>query len=61
LSGYPGVRWIGILLPLLILGAAYVVRRGKTVLAWILLSAPILVSAGVAILVVTQNRNFSGG
>ena len=61
LSGYPSIRWFGILLPLFFLGAAYYVNRGKAGLAWVLLSAPVLVSAWLAFLVITQNRNLSGG
>lgn len=60
LSGYPFIRGFGITLPALILGAAYYVKRGKKLLAWILLSAPVLVSAWLAIVVLTQNR-LSGG
>jgi hypothetical protein len=61
LSGYPSIRWFGFLLPIFILGAAYYVKRGSAGLAWALLSAPVLVSAWLAILVITQNRNLSGG
>jgi hypothetical protein len=61
LSGYPGIRWFGILLPAFILGAAYSVKRGKTALAWVLLSPSILISAWLAFLVMAQNRNLSGG
>jgi hypothetical protein len=61
LSGYPSIRWFGLLLPVFILGAAYYVKRGKTGIAWALLSPPVLLSAWLAILVVTQNRNLSGG
>lgn len=60
LSGYPSIRWFGILLPVLILGAAYSVERGKTGLAWILLAAPLLVSAWLATVVITQSRLPSG-
>ena len=61
LSGYPAIRWFGFLLPAFILGAAYAVKRGKAGIAWTLLSAPVLVSAWLALLVITQNRNLSGG
>lgn len=61
LSGYPAIRWLGMLLPVFILGAAYYVKQGKAVIAWALLSAPILASAWLAFLVMAQNRNFSGG
>ena len=61
LSGYPAIRWFGILLPLFILGAALYVKRGKLGIAWVLLSAPILVSAWLAFLVIAQHRNLSGG
>jgi hypothetical protein len=44
-----------------ILGAAYYVKQGKAVIAWTLLSAPILASAWLAFLVMAQNRNLSGG
>jgi hypothetical protein len=61
LSGYPAIRWFGILLPAFMLGAAYYVRRGKAGLAWALLLAPMLVSAWLAVLVLLQNRYQSGG
>jgi hypothetical protein len=61
LSGYPSIRWFGMLLPVFILGAAYYVKQGKAVIAWALLSAPILASAWLAFLVMAQNRNLSGG
>ena len=61
LSGYPSIRWFGILLPVFMLGAAYYVKRGKAGIAWALLSAPALVSAWLAFLVIAQNRNLSGG
>jgi hypothetical protein len=61
LSGYPSIRWFGLLLPVFILGAAYYVKRGKAGIAWALLSPPILASAWLAFLVVAQNRNLSGG
>src|SRR5574342_794869 len=52
LSGYPAMRGLGITLPIFILVAAYYVKRGKAGIAWILLSAPVLVSAWLAILVI---------
>jgi hypothetical protein len=58
LSGYPSIRWFGFLLPLFILGAAYYVKKGKAGIAWILISGPILISAWLAFIVLTQNRNF---
>jgi hypothetical protein len=61
LSGYPSIRWFGILLPVFILGAGYCVKQGKAGIAWILLSGPIVVSAWLAFIVLTQNRNLSGG
>lgn len=61
LSGYPSIRGFGILLPLFILGAGYFVKKEKAVIAWILLSAPIIVSALLGFIVLTQNRNVSGG
>ena len=61
LSGYPFIRWFGLLLPAFILGAAYYVRRGKAGIALLLLSPSILVSAWLAFLVMAQNRNLSGG
>jgi hypothetical protein len=61
LSGYPSIRWFGLLLPVFILGAAYFVKRGKAGIAWALLSPPILASAWLAFLVMAQNRNLSGG
>src|SRR5574342_566577 len=51
LSGYPFIRWFGLLLPVFILGAAYYVRRGKAGIALLLLSPSILVSAWLAFLV----------
>jgi hypothetical protein len=61
LSGYPAIRWLGLLLPVFILGAAYSIKRGKAGIAWALLSPPVLASAWLAFLVMTQNRNLSGG
>lgn len=61
LSGYPSIRGFAILLPIFILGAAYYVKQGKAGIAWILISGPILVSAWLAFIVLTQNRNLSGG
>jgi hypothetical protein len=61
LSGYPSIRWFGILLPVFILGAGYYIKQGKAGIAWILLSGPIVVSTWLAFIVLTQNRNLSGG
>ena len=60
-TGYPAIGWFSLLLPLLILGAAHFVKQGKPAIAWGLLSPPILVSAWLAAVVISQNRVFSGG
>ena len=61
LSGYPAIRWFGMLLPVFIVGAAFFVRKGRPGFAWLLLSPAIIASAWLAFLVMAQNRNFSGG
>jgi hypothetical protein len=61
LSGYPAIRWFGILLPVCILGAAYYVKKDRLRLALLLILPPVIVSAWLAFLVMTQNRNLSGG
>jgi hypothetical protein len=61
LSGYPGIRWFALLLPFFIFGAAYLVRRDKSGIAWLLLLPPVLISAWLAYLVMEQSRNLSGG
>jgi hypothetical protein len=54
LSAYPAILWLGMLLPVSLLGAAYSVKKEKNVIAWVLISPVILVSAVLAILVITQ-------
>lgn len=61
LSGYPGIRWLALLLPFSILGAAYLVRRNRSGIAWLLLIPPVLISGWLAYLVMEQSRNLSGG
>jgi hypothetical protein len=61
LSGYPGIRWFALLLPFFILGAAYLVRKNRSGIAWLLLIPPILISGWLAYLVMEQSRNLSGG
>jgi hypothetical protein len=54
ISGYPAVRSAAILLPLLTGSAAYAIQKDKTNLAWLLLSPFIIISAGLAFIVITQ-------
>jgi hypothetical protein len=54
LSGYPAIRWFGILLPVCLFGAAYALRRKKTLIAWLLTLPALIVSARLAYLVLTQ-------
>lgn len=61
LSGYPSVRWFGMLLPVFLLSDANVVRRSQLILASLLVLPPVLASAWLAYLVMAQARNFSGG
>ena len=60
-SGYPVIRWFGMLLPVSILGAAYFLKKDRRMLAWLLVLPPAFVSAWLAFLVMAQNRNLSGG
>jgi hypothetical protein len=60
LSGYPGIRWLAILLPFSILGAAYLVREKRHEIALLLLLPPIGIVLWLAFLVMAQNRNLSG-
>lgn len=57
LSGYPAIRWFGMLLPVCILGAAYYVKKGRFRLALLLVLPPVILSAWLAFLVMAQNRN----
>jgi hypothetical protein len=61
LSGYPVIRWFGMLLPVSLLGAAYYVKKERLRLALLLILPPLITSAWLAFLVMAQNRNFSGG
>jgi hypothetical protein len=61
LSGYPVIRWFGMLLPFSLLGAAYYVKNDKLRMALLLVLPPLIVSAWLAFLVMAQNRNLSGG
>jgi hypothetical protein len=61
LSGYPVIRWFGMLLPVSLLGAAYYVRKDNLRLALLLVLPPLITSAWLAFLVMAQNRNLSGG
>lgn len=56
LSGYPALRWFGLLLPLCLFGAAYALRRKKAVVAWLLTLPALIVSAWLAFLVLNQDR-----
>jgi hypothetical protein len=56
LGGAPGSMFLPVLLPLSLAFAGYAVFKGNTRLAWLLLSPPVLVSAWLAVVVVTQNR-----
>jgi len=60
LSGYLGLRWFALLLPFFILGAAYLVRKGSSKFAWLLLLPPVLLVGWLAFLVMEQSRNLSG-
>jgi hypothetical protein len=61
MSGYPVIRWFGMLLPVSLLGAAYYVKKERLRLALLLILPPLITSAWLAFLVMAQNRNFSGG
>lgn len=61
LSGYPAIRWFGMLLPVSLLGAAYYVKNDKLRLALLLVLPPLITSAWLAFLVMAQNRNLTGG
>jgi hypothetical protein len=61
LSGYPAIRWFGMLLPVSLLGAAYYVKKDNLRLALLLVLPPLITSAWLAFLVMAQNRNLSGG
>ena len=61
LSGYPVIRWFGMLLPVSLLGAAYYVKNDKLRLALLLVLPSLITSAWLAYIVMAQNRNLSGG
>jgi hypothetical protein len=61
LSGYPVIRWFGMLLPVSIFGAAYYVKKDKLRPALLLVLPPFVTSAWLAFWVMAQARNFSGG
>jgi len=61
LSGYPVIRWFGMLLPVSLLGAAYYVKKDRLRLALLLALPPLITVAWLASFVMAQNRNFSGG
>jgi hypothetical protein len=61
ISGFPIIRWLALSLPFCILGAAYLVRRERAGIAWLLLIPPLGVSLWLAYLVMEQSRNLSGG
>ena len=54
LSGYPAIRWFGLLLPVCLFGAAYAVRKKKPVIAWLLTLPALVASVWLAYLVLTQ-------
>ena len=60
LSGYPGIRWLAILLPFFILGAAYLVREKRHEIALLLLLPPFGVVLWLAYFVMEQTRNSPG-
>jgi hypothetical protein len=55
LSGWPGVRFLALLLPLFQFGAAWAVHAKRKVLAWVLLLPLASVSAILAIIVLDQS------
>jgi hypothetical protein len=61
LSGYPAIRWFGMLLPVSLFGAAYFVKQDKIRLALLLVLPPLVTSVWLAFIVIAQNRNLSGG
>lgn len=61
LSGYPAIRGFGLLLPVSILGAAHFVKKDQLRLALLLVLPPLIISAWLAFLVMSQYRNLSGG
>ena len=61
LSGYPAIRWFGMLLPVSLLGAAYFVKKDNLRLALLLVLPPLITSAWLAFFVMAQARNLSGG
>ena len=61
LSGYPAIRWFGMLLPVSLLGAAYSLKKDLLRMALLLVLPPLVISAWLAFLVIAQNRNLSGG
>jgi hypothetical protein len=54
LSGYPAIRGFGFLLPVFLLGAAFAARARKRILAWLLAAPVFIVSAWLAVVVITQ-------
>jgi hypothetical protein len=54
LSGYPAIRWFGLLLPVCLFGAAYALRQEKTLIAWLLTLPALIVSIWLAVVVLTQ-------
>jgi hypothetical protein len=54
LSGYPPLHGLAPLLPLILLGAAYVVYRKKKLLAGLLILPAIVFYAWLAVIVITQ-------
>jgi len=59
LSGYPGLRWLALLLPFFILGAAFLLRNNRPRFVRLLLLPPIGIVLWLAFLVMTQARNLS--
>ncbi len=54
LSGSPAINWLGFLLPACLFGSAYALRQKKTGIAWLLTLPALLVSAWLAVVVLTQ-------
>ena len=54
LIGYPFARGWSLLLPLCLIGSASAIRNQKMLIAWLLLLPPLLVSAWLAVIVLSQ-------
>ena len=54
LSGFPAIRGFGLFLTAFLVGAAFALRARKLLLTWLLVLPILIVSAGLAYLVLTQ-------